>query len=102
MREDLAKSRAIAVASTEIFLLLLATHPCTEVPANLAHVVKYRTAINTNLSRFRHVGVSTAAKKAVASWRLLGRRGRGGHFSAGEAFGVPVTVHYWLFGPFAA
>ena len=82
---------------TEVFTLLLATHP------HGAPDHKYRAAVKyfPGVTRGAKTGISLEKAKAEIDRRLVGHpQADTGDIRGGKAFGVAVSVAYWLFGPY--
>jgi hypothetical protein len=99
VRRDVRKALALAVQGTEIFSLLLVTHPQGHCDPSLDDVVKYlprieRTAVR-GIQRVREEAAGNIAKAFVGEPVALRDT-----LSAGTAFGIPVSIDYWLFGPY--
>jgi len=99
---DRDKSLRPEASSAEIYALLLVTHPRGGCGETLDAVVKYRAGIQRGAKRgIERVREEAAAavSKAFYDFRLITT---GGSLDAGTAFGVPVSIDYYLFGPFPA
>lgn len=88
-------------ATADVFGVLLATHPKTQVPVRYGHgLTKYRDDINLRLaSSGGESGVLNGCISVTNS--VFGNAGlkiSKGSFSAGSCFGVPVDIHYWVVG----
>lgn len=101
VRNDCRKALRQAVAGTEVYALLLVTHPKANCGSALEGVVKYRR------------GIERAAAHGIPEVREEARRAIAKAFAgepvalhdtlaAGTAFGVPVCIDYWLFGPYVS
>lgn len=102
VERDLEKLRAIEglPSAAQLFALVLATHPTTLIDRELKQVAKYWPGISKAVRELRHPdAVEEEAKLNLESrLRRLGPT-YPGKMRAGEAYGVPVDVHYWLVGP---
>jgi hypothetical protein len=98
--EDVSKAMKVATENTQIFFLLLVTHPHSYPPSSYSSVVKYWSQIRKSL---------TPPRTAQQTWREtsdylsehLPNDIESHHrlWNAGTAFGVKVEVGYWLLGP---
>ena len=81
---------------TQIYSVLLATHPKGIIDKKMARVIKYSSAINRSLKEHSEKQVKDIANKAVL--RNLGNHEiiTYGELDAGEAFGVKTSVLYWI------
>ncbi len=97
--DDVKKVRLLGTSQTEIFTLLLATHP-HEIPNDkYKHAIKYFGDV-TKFTLRRHNNSIEEANEQVKH-RLSDHPGpRFGVIEAGKAFDIPVSVAYWLFGPY--
>ena len=101
LQKDLQRY-ATSRAGLEIFCLLLATHPLVPPPSSLGHVVKYSRLLS---GAFRlHASAAAIREAAHANLTSFIREEvllATGSIDAGEAFGLPVELLWWLYGPFA-
>jgi hypothetical protein len=98
VRRDCAKALRHAGAEAEVYALLLVTHPET-TPSGLEHVIKYYRPIVRSAS----AGMSMVRSSAVAAIvKAFSGAPLAVHdtWPAGSAFGIPVSIDYWLFGPY--
>ena len=102
VRRDRDKSLRPEASTAEVYALLLVTHPGGPCGEELNAVVKYRTGIERGakrgIERVREDAAAAVSKKFV-DFRLITSTGS---LDAGTAFGVPVGIDYYLFGPFPA
>ena len=97
MEEDESKARKLAQIQTQIYTVLLATHPKSIVPRDLDGVVKYRSGINRaahNLGSPENV-----LKEAVSAIKnkLQGKNVvSSGILNGGQAFGINADVLFWM------
>ncbi len=94
--DDLVKARRIGGPETDIYALLIVTHVAGRIEPRYEKVIRNSVGINRAIERMRsHEHVLAAAEQNLAS--LYGSRivdhGTG---SRGEAFGLEVSVLYWL------
>ena len=101
MRKDLEKASALATDDTELYSVLLVTHPEREIGDGLRGIVKYQPYIDRAINKFGtpsrimescnnnlHDALDTPSKVSH------------GCVEAGEYFGINVKIHYWLLGSF--
>ena len=99
---DIDKARQAAVPETEIFVLLFVTHPGVAVESYLREVVKYSDGINRAIERQGSANaVRDGAKSRYSEAFSSAEFGlvTTGEIAAGESFGIPVTIDYWLASP---
>jgi hypothetical protein len=99
MQQDIAKARALDPHdSADVYALGLVTHPHGS-PRNLPGVIKYLDRINRALNTVSPEDLQLMS--AATMRQALSPLGqvRSGNLPAGAAFGVEVTVGYWLVGP---
>ena len=97
MEKDQEKARSLSPRESDIYTVLLATHPQSEVAKAHERVVKYRQGINSALKRYgRSDAVASAAVQAVN--RRLAKKNiiASGSFDGGHAFEISTQVFYWL------
>ena len=78
-----------------IFTLLLVTHPHSAPLAGLDRVIKYASGI-----RSRTPGDVLSIDALVQGNFNSHSVADSGYVSGGTAFGIEVTLYYWLFGPY--
>ncbi len=87
---------------TELFALVLATHPKGTIEPALRQIAKYSSGISKAI---KALGDASAVAGAAGSFlqSRLERFGpvQSGEIAAGEAYGVHVEVHFSLVGPIA-
>ena len=93
LAEDIEKAENLGNEQTEILALLLATHP-HDAPA-----AKYRSAIKYfgGVKKYCNAKAKIAGAHKVLRDRVKLRLVQHGEIPGGRAFGVPVSVAYWLF-----
>jgi hypothetical protein len=94
---DIKKVSSRRNSDTEVFTLLLVTHP------HGAPDHKYRAAVKyfPGVTRGATTGFSLDEAKAEIDRRLIGHpQAATDEIKGGNAFGVAVSVAYWLFGPY--
>jgi hypothetical protein len=99
MQRDVAKARALdPYGSADMYALALVTHPHGS-PRNLPGVTKYLDRINRALNTASPTDLqlmsAATMRQALAPLGPL----RSGTLPGGTAFGVEVTIGYWLIGP---
>jgi hypothetical protein len=95
--KDELKARRLADESTEVYSVLLATHPHMNIPEDLHGVVKYAAEINRwNKANGGAEAVRQAACKNVKAHAADRELIVHGEIEAGSAFGIDVSVLFWL------
>lgn len=96
MRADELKAAKLANERTQIYTVLLATHPKSIIPEDLEGVVKYRHGINKALRRYGSAeSVLKEAAGAIEN-KFIGKNVVSlGCFTAGKAFGIETDVLFW-------
>jgi hypothetical protein len=102
VERDVEKLRAIKdlPSDTQLFGLILATHPTAAVGSDLKQVAKYLPGISKAVAALGDAqAVAREAERSLRS-RLdhLGAIHQG-EIRAGQAYGVPLVISYWLLGP---
>ncbi|WP_089138387.1 hypothetical protein [Vibrio rumoiensis] len=96
MARDEIKAKKLATPRTDIYTVLLATHP-EQVPPNYRGIVKYDSGINRAIKKF-----STADRVKSVAIEAVNKKFKGrnvissGELNGGSAFGVKTSVLYWL------
>jgi len=96
--KKLAKAKKIANQSSEIYTILLATHPMDIIDKKYDRVIKWLTQVN------RAIELNSTAKsvKSIAinnvnnlfsEWNCISK----GEIKGGEAFDIKTDVLYWMF-----
>jgi hypothetical protein len=101
VRSDLEKASRRAVERTEIYALVLVVHPETPFPRSLGHnVAKYLPGVAQAFSNFQTSAKirTLAAHSLRANLSSLGPLSLGS-MPGGSAFGVDVSLDWWLLGP---
>jgi hypothetical protein len=101
VRRDLEKSARLAIDGTEIFALVIVVHPDSPLPPSLgANIVKYLPGVARAFRTFQTAAKirALAARSLRANFSSLGPLSRGS-MSGGSAFGVGVSLDWWLLGP---
>ena len=102
VERDVAKLRAMGSMPVDVqaFVLVLATHPVTEISASLRHIAKYATGVAkaVQLMGDPDAVAAEARQRLLGHLRALGPV-REGKMNGGTAYGVEINVLYWLFGP---
>ena len=97
MAADESKARKLAGTQTQIYTVLLATHPQSIVSGNLDGVVKYRASINKAV---RWLGSPDNVLKEAMSAINHKLQGRdvvsSGILNGGQAFGINADVLFWM------
>ncbi len=97
MSTDEEKAKKLADKNTEIYTILLATHPTATVHSSLSKIVKYDSGINKAI---KNLGTSDAVKEKAINKVNIELKDRNvvlyGEFSGGKAFGIDTSILYWL------
>lgn len=97
MDDDITKASHLADKSTDIYTVLLATHPKQKIEEKLEGVVKYMSSINRAIELYgSEEAVAEQAIDAVNKRLKNNNIISSGVLSGGEAFTVPTDVYYWL------
>jgi hypothetical protein len=101
-RKDRAKLLGLRglPSAAHLFILVLATHPLSVISPDLAQVAKYWAGISGAFTRLRSADeVARRAGDNLAPELVELGPAHAGTIEAGEAYGVPIQVRYWLVGP---
>ena len=97
MSRDEEKAKQLAEKNTEIYTVLLATHPEKNIDSSLSGIVKYDNGINKAIKLLKS---SNAVKdKAIKAVNLnMNKRNiiLQGELNAGNAFGIDTVILYWI------
>ncbi|RUO22604.1 hypothetical protein CWE08_05370 [Aliidiomarina iranensis] len=97
MTSDAKKARLLAEAETEIYTVLLSTHPEGPFPPEMAHIVKYVSGINKAVNRCGSgQKVQHAAHEAINKTLRDRNVVATGSLDGGRAFLNGVVIDYWL------
>ena len=96
---DVEKARRVANQETQVFALLLVTHPSGGVDTKFSNVVKYIDALNKAYTVSTSDALRENAANVLPNWCSEGVA-TAGFINGGFAFGVQVYVDYFLYGPF--
>lgn len=100
VRRDIEKALGFAGLETEVYALLLSTHPHAPVDPSLDRVVKYLPYINRSHRKAgSHEAIREAAAGYVGEW-FPDADAYTGTITGGNAFGIGVDIDYWLVGPY--
>lgn len=97
MEADEKKAKSLSEPSTDIYLVLFATHPTSIVPIALNGVVKYRQDINRAIHTFgsgekvKNVAFDAVERK-LHNRRLIAK----GILQGGYAFKINTEVLFWV------
>ncbi len=96
MAKDEIKATKLAVTGTEIYTVLLATHP-EQIPSNYTGIIKYNAYINKAIRKFGSANevksqAITAVNNKLSSKNII----LSGELFAGCAFGVKTSILYWV------
>jgi hypothetical protein len=100
VRDDVEalRARPDVVARTQLFALVLATHPLSEADPQLRQVAKYSRGVAKAIAALGDA--ATVLRQADAAIRAAlpdaSEVLRTGEIPGGSAYGVEVTVPYWL------
>ena len=96
---DIEKARGVANQETQVFALLLVTHPSGVVDMKFSNVVKYIDALNKAYTISTSDALRENAADVLPNWCSEGVATTGS-INGGFAFGVQVYVDFFLYGPF--
>jgi hypothetical protein len=102
MHADLQRYATTQNDGLQVFTLLVATNPGTQVPESLQSIIKYSRLVNRGfqihssaleLERIagEYLEAQISAQVTIANGKL----------DAGKAFEIPVALLWWLYGPFS-
>jgi len=99
MRRDIAKARALDPhGAADVYALALVTHPHGR-PPTLPGVIKYLDRINRALSAGSPEDLQLMSAATMRQALAPLGQVQSGNLPGGTAFGVKVTIGYWLVGP---
>lgn len=97
MLKDEEKAKKLSDKNTEIYTILLATHPKKHIDSSLSGIVKYNTGINKALKKFKS---SSGVKQEAVNTVNANLKERNvvlqGELNAGCAFGIDTQILYWI------
>lgn len=97
MLRDENKAKKLAGANTDVYTVLLSTHPRGGFDKRMNYIVKYLYYINKSLKKYVSETEVLSRCKAGVSRNLKDRiLLTSGEFDGGSAFGVDVLVSYWV------
>jgi hypothetical protein len=97
---DVQKALRLAEPETEVYALLLSTHPHSSFSFSLSGVIKYLSHINRAYQQIQtQEEIRERAIRHVQEW-FDGAEVTTGTIEGGTAFGARVDVDYWLVGPY--
>lgn len=97
MSRDAKKARILAETTTEIYTVLLATHPVGTVSTEMNGAIKYIPGINKAVKRFGSaVKVRSIAREAVNNKLRDRNLIMCGSLTRGRAFNLEVFIDYWV------
>ena len=100
MEQDLEKYRNAPLPGAEIFCLLFGVHPLSRIPSELV-VVKYLSLLNSAYTRLGSAEcIYEDADRNLQSYLRDGLLIASGVLEGGVAFGIPVEIRWWCYGPF--
>ena len=97
MSADAKKAKTLATKDTEIYTVLLATHPDGPFPKEMNGIIKYVPGINNAIKAF---GSSEKVKRAAMDAVNNDLKSRNviaaGSLNGGKSFNTKVSILYWL------
>lgn len=98
---DLQRYVATQTGELQVFSLLLATHPRAKASAELRKVIKYSPLLNRAFKTHGDAeAIERVAQEVLGVAMRSEMRVAAGKLSAGTAYGIPVELMWWLYGPF--
>lgn len=95
--DDEKKATRFASKDTATYSVLLVTHPSAIISSKLSGIVKYHTGINKALRKFGcPKEVAVEAKRNINNKFKNRNVTASGELPGGKAFGVGVSVMYWI------
>lgn len=92
---DLVKARKLGGTGGNVYALLLLTHVTGNVAPRFRKLIKYSSGINSSMQVQSVADVLPTARERIASI-YASRIAAEGESAAGVAFGLEVTLCYWL------
>ena len=103
MENDIKKAFKIGNQDTEVYSIILATHPCKVIfeEEKYEKIIKYcNKGINKAYDKFINSNtIKETAKENFESQFKNQDRLLGGTIKAGTAFDIEVEILYWIYGP---
>lgn len=97
LKQDIQNVKKFASRNTNIYGVLLATHPKKIISNNLTGIVKYRTGINGAFKRLgNHNEIARVASERVEKFLEKSEILKSGVLKGGSAFGIEADVLYWI------
>jgi hypothetical protein len=97
MQADELKVTKLDRDNSEIYTVLLATHPKSPVPNGLYRVVKYHEGINKAFKQFgSELEVLREARESIEKGFSSKQVVASGSISGGQSFGISTDVMYWV------
>lgn len=97
MKNDELKAKKLASDTTEIYTVLLATHPKSIVPVKYERIIKYRAGINKAIKVFNSSGIVKEVAIEAIEKKFKGENiVANGCLKGGEAFGISTDVLFWI------
>lgn len=97
LQDDEDKAFRLAFQDTQIFTVLLATHPLSPIPHDLEGIAKYVWGINGAYVKYKD---SNTIKKIATNRIKEAFKGKNlvseGVLKAGSAFGINTEIIYWV------
>lgn len=97
MTQDAVKARKLATDYTNIYTVLLATHPHKPINSKYRGIVKYDSGINKAFDKYQSAEI--IKNKAIEEVNINFKSKNvinAGELKGGEAFGIKTSVLYWL------
>ena len=101
LQRDLARYASAPLPAADIYCVLLGIHPLALLPSELRPVVKYHGLLNGAFKRLQTPDrIRAEADTSLRGYLRVDTVIGSGAFEGGVAFGIPVEVLWWCFGPF--
>jgi hypothetical protein len=100
LKDDASKCHRQRHENAQVFTVLLATHPQGFPTEGALAAIKYANDIRRSFNKHENpCKILAIAKKEISDWY---EDYKTGEIDGGSAYGVAVSVHYWMFGPHKA
>lgn len=101
IKDDVRRAKEVADNATEIFAILLVTHPTRQIDKRFSDVVKYLPQVNSvyGSDGSPEKALEIARQNIYKDLKNL-KNIKDGEIPGGTAFEVATLVYFWMMGPF--